>query len=262
MEQLIKIYEEVVKINLKQNINEIFKEELDKIRVIKLEKIVATIVTLHITNNALLKYIGIQDDINFIDYFNNIAIKEQALEAKHIYGFLWPKSKGDIIISYLPLLLSLDYEPPSDIEDICDHLRCLWFNYQFPLNVPPTLSDLRLDLSLSKLLQRSLATYYVYFRQGQDHIARLKSSKRKIQAKHDAMEDHIYEAFYRLDIKGMSFNKIAKYIQDKLIENGIYVKPSPGQASKDYTKTIKRYMQSMDKIRDDLINMGVIKGQK
>jgi len=39
MEQLIKIYEEVVKIDLKQKVDEIFKEELDKIRVIKLERL-------------------------------------------------------------------------------------------------------------------------------------------------------------------------------------------------------------------------------
>jgi hypothetical protein len=162
---------------------------------------------------------------------------------------------GDLLIQ-VEKLLSIDYVPPQGGEDIAADLMGLADYYHSNFFSPSI--EMFLDLSLCKLIGAVNRIYGATKARGETILTGRKKQKKEV----DSSKTLVAEAFYNLGIKNKSRYKskcrIAQDIKDYLISKNIDVSLEE-QKKVPSEKTIIRYIESDDKIRNELIKMGVIK---
>jgi hypothetical protein len=151
-------------------------------------------------------------------------------------------------------LLSLDYSPPQYWNSISDHLLILVGYYSIFI---PSI-EMRADLFLCKLIGAINRLYGAAKARGETILTGRKKQE-EIVASGQA---DVFAAFQSLRIKNNSRYKskshIAKNIRMYLISENKKL-PLENQKKIPSERTIIRYIESDEKIRNDLIEMGVMK---
>jgi hypothetical protein len=172
------------------------------------------------------------------------------------YDNLTPEKQ--VIISNL--LLKPDYEPPKEFGEIIAHLQTIQiYNSILLLYLPFAISQ-RIDFAFGKILG-VLSMFECQFHDDRAFLKRIRKSIEKKKINKGQRAQKVYEAFYSIDIKGKSLNKIAQDIQEYLINIGQYPPLKINENKFKYTRSIKRYLIEDDNIRKDLNNVGVKLGQ-
>ncbi|HUV59364.1 MAG TPA: hypothetical protein VMW09_04555 [Desulfatiglandales bacterium] len=168
-----------------------------------------------------------------------------------------PHSKSslqEIIKSFL----SIDYIAPSNVIELHNHLFALRYYYEFLedfKNEIPLSMSLLIDFATLQLIERALMVIPIVDNVGQKADNKRKSRTSKGSKKDDRAQIAI-ELYYRMDIKGMScnklYNKIANDIEtkiDKLSKDGRKKYPFKRRPDK---KSIERYLLNDEKIKREL----------
>jgi hypothetical protein len=154
-------------------------------------------------------------------------------------------------------LLYLDYSPPTTLPEISTHILIL-LGYYSNGNIYIPEIEMRADLSMSKLIGVVNRLYGATEARGKTILSgRKKQDENVASSKID-----VFEAFQCLEIKNKprynSKRWVAEAIRKYLISKNGEIN-SQQQKKVPSEKTIIRYLESDDKIRNDLIEMGVIK---
>lgn len=172
----------------------------------------------------------------------------------------------DCFDNAITMMLSPQYCPAHDHKDINNHLVALYTHYQNSIGkteyiIADILAEYALNISLRKLLIEAdrLITGLVYY--VSEMVGRIGLANLKIKRKKEQLGAEVEKCFYDsgFHIKGKTFNAIARDITTRLKEKDILPKPKAGEKDKDYTKTIKRRMFENERIKNDLIALGVFK---
>jgi hypothetical protein len=154
-------------------------------------------------------------------------------------------------------LLSLDYSPPQDWKGIYRHLLIL-VGYYSNANIFIASVEMRVDLSLCKLIGAANRLYGTVKARGETILTGRKKQEEILASG----QVDVFAAFQSLRIKNKSRYKskshIAKNIRMYLISENKKL-PLENQKKIPSERTIIRYMESDEKIRNDLIEMGVMK---
>jgi hypothetical protein len=151
-------------------------------------------------------------------------------------------------VTIINLLLNPNYEPPKKIDDVIAHLQTIQVYYSYLYYMPYAISQC-IDFSCAKLLTY-LSVLLCVFHDKHVFSRRISKSIEKKKFYKAQRAQNVFRAFYSIDTKGKSLNKIAADIRAYLSD---YKKPS--------ARSIKRYLIEDDDIKKYLINMGVKLGQ-
>jgi hypothetical protein len=158
---------------------------------------------------------------------------------------------------FLDEMLSFDYNPPHDWNVISEHLLILVGYYSNANMFMPSI-EMRADLALCKLIGAANRLYGAVKARGETILTGRKKQE-EIVASGQA---DVFAAFQYLGIKNKpryrSKRHIAKNIRMYLISENKEL-PLEKQKKIPSERTIIRYMESDEKIRNDLIEMGVMK---
>lgn len=181
------------------------------------------------------------------DYYSFEKKMRQALEEgkhHHLTEDYPTAPPPDDLLNQLGELLSVDYTPPQTGNDMACDLIDLGKYYRSNFFSPSI--EMILDFSLCKLMKAIGRLYGAVKARGETILTGRKKQKEEI-TKNIAL---VEEAFYHLKAIPKSLQKVAESISEYLLSK---VKNVPS------VKTIIRHMKSSDRIRNDLISMGIIK---
>ncbi len=187
----------------------------------------------------------------------NSEIEKMSSDEKLVIGIKLRGIGQDEFDLFFDELLSLDYTPPPDLQGISQHLLILVGYYSNGNIFIPSI-EMRADLSLCKLIGAVNRLYGATKVEGETRIAGRKKQDKNVESS----KTEVFEAFQSLGIKNnprykyksQVANAIRKYLTS---ENNKL--PLREQKKIPSGKTIIRHMESNEKIRNDLIEMGVIK---
>ena len=194
----------------------------------------------------------------FSDYSSFEKIMRQGLEEarqRHPLGeddFSRPPA---VLADQLDRLLRLDYEPPQAVNAISIDLTRLEFYYRSDLFYSSI--ERALDLSLCKLIRSVCRLIGATRARGETTL----TGRKKQNGILASIRDVVSAAFYDLKIKNnpryTSKRQIAQKIRSYL--SGHKELLPEGQKDVPSERTIMRHIESDEKVRNDLIAMGVIK---
>lgn len=154
-------------------------------------------------------------------------------------------------------ILFLDYSPPPDFQDIATHLLIL-IGYYSNGNIYIPKIEMRADLSMCKLIGVVNRLYGATEARGKTTLSGRKKQEENVASS----QIDVFEAFQYLGIKDKPRCHTKKRIAQDIIK---YLKAKNEEVGSDEKKripserTVIRYLDSDDKIRNELIEMGVIK---
>jgi hypothetical protein len=154
-------------------------------------------------------------------------------------------------------MLSLDYSPPSDFQDISTHLLILVGFYIRGNTYIPSV-EMRVDLSMCKLIGVVNRLYGATEARGKTTLSGRKKQEENVASS----QTDVFEAFQYLGIKNKSRYRTKSRIAQDIIKYLEAKNEEPGSDEKKRIpseRTVIRYLDSDDKVRNDLIEMGVIK---
>jgi hypothetical protein len=264
------LFKELERINNIETDAEAFKNELLKVRKQKLDDIYISLITLITINIGMKLYEGDEypsdapSDL-FKDIPRDIDMESFMEKVKDRYiRNRWNDLRGNgneyqsgIPISDLfdvaqsPILfemLSSGYKPPEDLASIIEHIQILGTYYKYIFNVPPKLSDLRLDLSLVKLSRQIEIFGSIQYVSGKRKLPRLKESARKLKSKAERMADHISEIVFRCNkIKShMKIHAVATIVRKEF--EGLMKIGTIQEKRVPCLDTIKKYLRNDERI--------------
>jgi hypothetical protein len=156
------------------------------------------------------------------------------------------------IMAALDSLADIDYIPPEDPSDLLTHLWALLSYHQNFLNFPPTLVDMRFDLSLAKLMAAVENVCAGDRFHGERESGRTKKSAQVKKARADQRK-RIISAIYDHSgkiIPGMKLNKVFAKIRSEFDElkkkseaEKTYFGIIPRDMEKPSSDTIKRWFR-------------------
>jgi len=247
---------------------EVSKGELINIHNAKLKIIEDTYEYLYVLGSTFRWWDSFMEKLDFMSsvkavkdmFYRPIETKGKINPPKYM-SFLKPhlleRYKKDVPLELTELLFSEEYKPPTDtdIRPILMHLKALWVNYS--LANPLTLNNLRLDLSLIKLIGTARELISTLEQKGKRDLARLRESKSKVRDKVDKKKTYVFEIYYKSQkiMDGMKLNGVAKAIDEVFRERKLQ-----GQIPKNIkppsTDQIKRYLWGDKMIRNDFQKVG------
>lgn len=155
-------------------------------------------------------------------------------------GLFRSLNRSESFLQISCLLCSPNYTPPDKISDILCHLIVLGIRIINLRPGPPFITDMCMDLSLTKLVGVVNKIYEGMIRHGERELARVKriAAQKKEGVKHN--KGPVEEAFYRLNFKkGDKLNHVAK---------SIHVELNKKVQSPPSILTIRRYLENDSKI--------------
>jgi hypothetical protein len=195
----------------------------------------------------------------------------QRFSAKDKPVTLWLKLLSEFIETYLSSddkqikvfksLLSTEYEPPDNLFEIILHLYSLRMYYSYFDRRMPFEVTLRVDLAMAKIAEMATRMIGLFDEKGR-HISNYRKGFKTIQSNMSRKAQLACEIFYQIETKGMSLHKIARTIEKRLIERGIYLKPEHDGKSPDRTKSIKRYLLTDKNVRKELEKLRIRKDKR
>lgn len=170
-----------------------------------------------------------------------LLFQAEAKEVEDTFaGLLRSLNRSESFLQISCLLCSPNYTPPDKIVDILCHLIVLGVRIINLRPGPPFITDMCMDLSLTKLVGVVNKIYEGVVRHGERELARVK---RIIAQKKEGIKYNkgpVEEAFYRLSFrKGDKLNHVATSIHDEL---------KMKMQSPIAILTIRRYLENDPKI--------------
>ena len=222
----------IKKLYEKQNPSNDFEIQLKQIYDVKRKEIQKTLTTFENRYKKLLEY------KNRLDKSDLIAAEREIKKAGETKRF-WPKNKGEHLDA-IELMLSLDYKPPDNPNQMASHLRSLWviYTYSFLFIEPLSLLDLHLDIACCKLRVKAESMCAGISKKIRTKKRIKKSDSVKKEKKSEKMQC-VLEAYVRMDRTDMSKHSIAVHLEKN-------VKDKNGNRVANVT-TIKRYLEQEGK---------------
>ena len=160
-------------------------------------------------------------------------------------------------LKFFERLLDLDYNPPQDWQDISQHLLLVVSYYSNGNTFIPSI-EMRVDLSLSKLIGAVNRLFGGAKARGETVL----SGRKKQEVNVASCQADICAAFQYLNIRNKPRYKSKSHIANDIrlhieSENGELLKKDKKKVAS--VRTIIKHMESDEKIRNDLIEMGVMK---
>jgi hypothetical protein len=121
----------------------------------------------------------------------------------------------------LGLLLDdpISYTPPEDVLDSIEHLATILFYFNNIRNYPPNLIDMKLDVSLLKLINACGRMQTILQYKGEREASRTKKSNAEIKKKRSKTKELISKAIFKCSIqKGTTVNEAVGLIHGKLTQ--------------------------------------------
>jgi hypothetical protein len=197
--------------------SETYRVELAKIRKAKLGYIKFVLDDLFTVVKAYIGYKKAKED-DFAPFMEFMKRTNHEL-FRDVGNFPAIETKGppNIKESYSGAILAmvpLDFVPPGNMG-ILTLLWALWHYHNETFNYPPTLVDMRLDLSLIKLIRASSLMKKHFEQIGTRELGRIKQSIKKVAAISEEKKTYVIEIYHRdRQIKsGMKLNKVIRIIK-------------------------------------------------
>jgi hypothetical protein len=202
--------------------------------------------------------------LNYRDLLQRFSAKDKPVT-------LWLKLLSEFIETYLSgddeqikvfkSLLSTEYEPPDNLFEIILHLYSLKMYYSYFDRRMPFEVTLRMDLALAKIAETATRMIGLFDEKGR-HISNYRKGQKTIESNMKKKAQEALDTFYQIDTKGMSLNRIARTIEKRLIERGVFLESGHSGKPINHKKSIKRYLLADEKIKKELIKAGAIKDKR
>jgi hypothetical protein len=202
--------------------------------------------------------------LNYRDLLHRFSTKDKpvTLWLKLLREFIETYlSDDDLQIKVFKSLLSPGYDPPDNLSAMIIHLYSLKMYYSFFVHRMPFEVTLRMDLASAKIAGAASRMIGLFDEKGRQISTYLEGIK-TIQSNMRKKTQYALDIFYQMDTRGMSFQNIAKTIQERLIERGIYPNLEHRGKKPDRTKSIKRYLLADENVRKDLKKLGIRKDKR
>lgn len=185
---------------------ESLEAEFDKIRNARVHEILVSLKSLYVIINAFIQYTKYEEDADFSSAIKRINDSLNSEEKKEVFryfavpgniGSMDPMTFEELKKYYaqiIEMVSSPDYKPPDIAQDIYDHLLTLYFHYSIHyLKHNYLLWDMRIDLSLFKVLKRASLAFYDLKRKGKCDIERTRSTIKTLKTNAKKRSEHIIQ---------------------------------------------------------------------
>ena len=200
--------------------SETYRVELAKIQKVKLRYIKLILDDLFIVVKSYIGYKKAKKDdiVPFMEFMEKT--KHELFRDAENSPLVETKGPPNIKESYSGAILAmmpLDFVPPGNMT-ILTLLWALWNYHNETFNYPPTLVDMRLDLSLIKLIRDSSLMKMRFEQGGTRELGRIKQSIKKVAAKSEEKKTYAIEIYHRdKQIRsGMKLNTVIRIIKKHL----------------------------------------------